>query len=87
MIITRVPRTASIEHRAEILREEIADKCKPGETLNLLGHSMVFPLGMRLMKGGLDARYMISVLRPTEFKVKSLTTIATPHRLIQEDKN
>jgi hypothetical protein len=29
---------------------------------------------------GLDARYMISKLRPTRFKVLSLTTVATPHR-------
>lgn len=29
---------------------------------------------------GLDSRYMISKLRPTEFKIQSLTTIATPHR-------
>lgn len=41
VVITRVPRTASIEERAEILRKEIAMKCKPGEQLNLLGHSMV----------------------------------------------
>jgi triacylglycerol lipase len=42
VIITRVPRTASIENRAEVLRKEIASKCEPGENLNLLGHSMVF---------------------------------------------
>jgi len=41
VVITRVPRTASIEERAETLRKEIASKCKPGEALNLLGHSMV----------------------------------------------
>lgn len=29
---------------------------------------------------GLDARYMISQLKPTEFKILSLTTIASPHR-------
>jgi len=29
---------------------------------------------------GLDSRYMISQLRPTDFKILSLTTIATPHR-------
>lgn len=47
VMITRVPRTASIEERAETLRKEIASKCNPGEALNLLGHSMVvllFPL-------------------------------------------
>ncbi|KAI8933474.1 hypothetical protein NX059_009212 [Plenodomus lindquistii] len=29
---------------------------------------------------GLDSRYMISQLKPTDFKILSLTTIATPHR-------
>lgn len=29
---------------------------------------------------GLDARYMISQLKPENVKVLSLTTIATPHR-------
>ena len=29
---------------------------------------------------GLDSRHMISCLKPPEFKVHSLTTIATPHR-------
>ncbi|KAH8630848.1 hypothetical protein IG631_15425 [Alternaria alternata] len=32
------------------------------------------------MRRGLDSRYMISQLRPTDFKILSLTTIATPHR-------
>lgn len=41
VVITRVPRTASIEERADILRKEIATKCKPDEQVNLLGHSMV----------------------------------------------
>lgn len=30
--------------------------------------------------GGLDGRFLISRLQPTNFKVRSLTTIATPHR-------
>ena len=30
--------------------------------------------------GGLDARYMISRLNPPDVEVKSLTTIASPHR-------
>ena len=41
VIITRVPRTASIEDREETLRKEIASRCHSGEPLNLLGHSMV----------------------------------------------
>jgi len=51
VIITRVPRTASIEDRAETLREEIADKCKPGEELNLLGHSMVISFLIKVKVG------------------------------------
>jgi len=31
-------------------------------------------------QGGLDGRYLISKLKPTTFKVISLTTISTPHR-------
>ena len=30
--------------------------------------------------GGLDGRFLISRLQPTTFKVRSLTTISTPHR-------
>ncbi|RMD40164.1 hypothetical protein DV735_g4946, partial [Chaetothyriales sp. CBS 134920] len=30
--------------------------------------------------GGLDSRYLISAIQPTSFRVRSLTTIATPHR-------
>ena len=41
VIITRVPRTAGIQERAESLRKEISQKCTPGEPVNLLGHSMV----------------------------------------------
>ncbi|KAH0498535.1 hypothetical protein TgHK011_005787 [Trichoderma gracile] len=38
--------------------------------VNIIAHSM----------GGLDARYMISRLRPRGIRVASLVTIATPHR-------
>lgn len=31
-------------------------------------------------QGGLDGRFLISRLKPTNFKVRSLTTISTPHR-------
>ncbi len=31
-------------------------------------------------QGGLDCRYLISVLKPTKFKVVSCTTISTPHK-------
>lgn len=69
VMICRVPATASIKDRATILKEQI-EKQYSGRTVNLIGHSM----------GGLDCRYLISVLKPTTFSVCSLTTISTPHR-------
>jgi triacylglycerol lipase len=76
-ITTAVPTTASIAERAEALLDQIASKLptKPdgqGREVNIIAHSM----------GGLDARYMISRLCPSPdlFRVRSLTTIATPHR-------
>jgi triacylglycerol lipase len=69
VITASVPATGSIEERAAKLGEDIAAKCN-GTSVNIIAHSM----------GGLDARYMISQLRPANVKVLSLTTIATPHR-------
>ncbi|KAF2119473.1 Alpha/Beta hydrolase protein [Lophiotrema nucula] len=63
-----VPASGSIEARAEKLAESISRKAK-GKDVNIIAHSM----------GGLDSRYMISRLKPTDFNVLSLTTIATPH--------
>jgi triacylglycerol lipase len=40
------------------------------QEVNIVAHSM----------GGLDARYMLSYLRPEGVRVASLVTIATPHR-------
>ncbi|KAL3469444.1 Alpha/Beta hydrolase protein [Aspergillus californicus] len=64
-----VPPSASIEMRAEILANNIASAAR-GKEVNIVAHSM----------SGLDSRYMISHLKPKDFKVLSLTTIATPHR-------
>lgn len=69
IIVATVPPSGSIEARAAKLAESIAAKAK-GKEVNIIAHSM----------GGLDSRYMISQLKPTNFKIKSLTTIATPHR-------
>ncbi|KAL7417392.1 Alpha/Beta hydrolase protein [Mrakia frigida] len=69
VFITRVPATSSIEERAKILMKSIEDRY-PGREVNLVGHSM----------GGLDCRFLASRLKPTSFKIASLTTIATPHR-------
>ncbi|KAJ3031629.1 hypothetical protein HK097_005429 [Rhizophlyctis rosea] len=76
IIITKVPRAADISVRATALKNMLEQRLEPGEEVNLVGHSM----------GGLDCRYMISKLLPeaakkgeVPFKVKSLTTISTPH--------
>ncbi|KAL2808942.1 Alpha/Beta hydrolase protein [Aspergillus granulosus] len=59
-----VPPSASIEMRAEALEKTIASAAR-GKKVNIVA--------------GLDSRYMISHLKPKDFKVLSLTTIATPH--------
>lgn len=69
VIIASVPASGSIEERALKLGEDIATKAN-GKSVNIIAHSM----------GGLDARYMISRLKPDNVKVLSLTTIASPHR-------
>ncbi|PWN45325.1 alpha/beta-hydrolase [Ceraceosorus guamensis] len=68
-IVARVPASATIEERAEALRD-IIEKEFPNRDISLIGHSM----------GGLDCRYLISRLENKSFRVRSLTTIATPHR-------
>ncbi|GAA5986829.1 hypothetical protein JCM10908_000914 [Rhodotorula pacifica] len=68
-LVGRVPASASIEERAKVLCQLIGEKF-PGQDVNLIGHSM----------GGLDGRFLISHLKPTNFRVRSLTTISTPHR-------
>ena len=69
VISTTVPASGTIEERAAKLGADIAAKAN-GKSVNIIAHSM----------GGLDARYMISRLKPSDVTVLSLTTIATPHR-------
>ncbi|KAI0453450.1 Alpha/Beta hydrolase protein [Xylaria acuta] len=68
VIATTVPPSGSIEQRAEKLARGIADAAG-GREVNVVAHSM----------GGLDARYMISHLRPANVTVRSLVTVASPH--------
>ena len=70
-ITASVPASASIEMRGSKLAEIIEQRAC-GKSVNIVAHSM----------GGLDARYMISRLRPKTVTVKSLTTIATPRESI-----
>ncbi|KAF9574782.1 hypothetical protein EC968_005568 [Mortierella alpina] len=65
----RVPPFAAIQKRAEALKGYIEQTVPHGSELNLVGHSM----------GGLDCRYLISHLKSNHFKVRSLTTLGTPH--------
>ena len=75
VFVTRVPPSSNVRDRATALYQQLA-KSFPGKDLNLVGHSM----------GGLDCRYMASVLLATlpeaerPFRIKSITTLVTPHR-------
>lgn len=68
VLIPRLTPTAGVEKRAAQLKEFIL-KHSPDEPVHLIAHSM----------GGLDSRCMISCLGMAD-RVKSLTTIGTPHR-------
>jgi triacylglycerol lipase len=63
----QVPPTSGVADRAALLKEQILRWTE--EPINIVAHSM----------GGLDARYMISRLDMAK-RVRSLTTVATPHR-------
>ncbi|KAL5604241.1 hypothetical protein BROUX41_002221 [Berkeleyomyces rouxiae] len=72
VVTTSVPPSSSIQHRANHLARQIAALC-PREPVSIIAHSM----------GGLDARCMLSSLRPgpaAGVDVRALVTIATPHR-------
>ena len=69
VITASVPASASIEERAAKLGKDIEQKAG-GKSVNVVAHSM----------GGLDARFMISRLKPPNVDVLSLTTVASPHR-------
>ncbi|KLJ08750.1 triacylglycerol lipase [Blastomyces silverae] len=72
--------SGSIEQRAEALMRGIEAQIQ-GEEVNIIAHSMDGNCSDYSGTRGLDSRYMISRLRPTSFRVLSLTTIATPHRV------
>jgi len=61
--------TGSIVSRAARLDEQLRAQAR-GRGVNMLAHSM----------GGLDSRYLISHLRPTDYAPLSLTSVSTPHR-------
>ncbi|KAI7898595.1 Alpha/Beta hydrolase protein [Cokeromyces recurvatus] len=68
VIVTKVPSTGSIWLRAYTLHQILKSILK--EDINFVAHSM----------GGLDCRYLITHMLDRPYKIKSLTTISTPHR-------
>ncbi|GIW82203.1 MAG: lipase [Gemmatales bacterium] len=68
VLVPRLSPTSGIRDRANELRDFLQREV-PGGTVHLIAHSM----------GGLDCRYLISCLG-MERRVRSLTTIGTPHR-------
>jgi len=65
--LAQLPTDASIAERASVLKNFLETELQ-GQMVNLVGHSI----------GGLDARYLASVLGSTQ--ISSITTIGTPHR-------
>jgi len=64
--VAQLPTDASIAERAAVLKNFLETEMK-GQMVNIIAHSI----------GGLDARYMVSVLK--SFQVSTITTIGTPH--------
>ncbi|CAG8559597.1 12719_t:CDS:10 [Ambispora gerdemannii] len=69
VVVTKVPRTGGIRSRARELHR-ILESNLAGTDVNLLAHSM----------GGLDCRYLIAHLPTEKCTIRTLTTVATPHR-------
>ncbi|GAA5874741.1 hypothetical protein JCM16303_002968 [Sporobolomyces ruberrimus] len=69
--VTAVPGTGSVKKRAHVLHQSLEDTPSLlNRDINFVAHSM----------GGLDARYLISQIRPVLYHPRSLTSICTPHR-------
>lgn len=64
--VAQLPTDASIAERAAVLKNFLETEMK-GQMVNIIAHSI----------GGLDARYMVSVLK--SMQVSTITTIGTPH--------
>lgn len=66
--VPNLSKTRGVAHRAAELRRFVLDRF-PAARVHIIAHSM----------GGLDARYMVSRLGMAD-RVRSLTTVGTPHR-------
>lgn len=69
VLIPRLSLTRGVAERAAELKRFVEKRVPGGGPVHLIGHSM----------GGLDCRYMISKLDMAG-RVRSLTTVGTPHR-------
>jgi triacylglycerol lipase len=69
VLVPRLSCTRGVVVRAEELKRFIEKRLPDGGPVHLIGHSM----------GGLDSRYMIARLGMAD-RVRSLTTVGTPHR-------
>ncbi|ORX71414.1 alpha/beta-hydrolase, partial [Linderina pennispora] len=69
VVVAKVASTGGVHERAQQLDTLLKGRLAK-QKVNIVGHSM----------GGLDARYMITHVRPTDYEVSSLTTVCTPHR-------
>ncbi|RKP27161.1 Alpha/Beta hydrolase protein [Syncephalis pseudoplumigaleata] len=67
--VARVSGSNTIAKRAGELHQALASVLA-GQEVNFIAHSM----------GGLDVRHLVTHLRPKEYRVRSLTTVSTPHR-------
>jgi triacylglycerol lipase len=77
VLVPQLDPTRGVEFRGDQLRDQIASgygdgRLNQNETTHIVAHSL----------GGLDSRYMLSPQNPngTKVPIRSLTTIATPHR-------
>jgi triacylglycerol lipase len=69
-LFPEVPVNARVHERAPLLAKQINDRFPEGD-IHIIAHSM----------GGLDSRYLLSnKLLGLEKRIKSLSTISTPHR-------
>ncbi|KAJ1958108.1 hypothetical protein EC988_000488 [Linderina pennispora] len=69
VVVAKVASTGGVHERAQQLDTLLKGRLAK-QKVNIVGHSM----------GGLDARYMITHVQPTDYEVSSLTTVCTPHR-------
>ena len=80
VLVARVPAAASIRDRAHHLHYFLRRALSPNADLVILAHSM----------GGLDARYLVSRIRPQSlierskgmegYRVRAIVSVCTPHR-------